>query len=598
MSGWDTSSTPSWDRPDGPEDSTQAFSAPDPDPGTGASDTWSAPPPEFFPDYGQQQEPPRPGFGQQSDLPRRGRHHASVPDAAYGQDPSSGQEAPYPQDAASGTDASSGADAGYGQDATPRQDSAATSWDRLGGRASGGRPPWEDGPGQDLGQVPARPRFVGPEPSRGDSGRSGFDAPEVGTRGDGRPGRTPDRTEVSRDPGRRDPATGRPGWGQQPPSGEGHPDREAAARRDPALQDFFAPQQPRHAAPPSGNGRRVPGATLAGSGLPGSGQPRGQGLPPANGGGPRTDGFGRGPRTDGFRGGPRTDGFGGGPRTDGFRGGPRTDGFGGGPRTDGFGGGPRTDGSGRGQDAPAVPPRRAGTRPPRTPEHAPDRAPVLGGRGRLIAIAVVVVVAIIVGVVLLTHKSSPSTTGATSTPTVTHSAKPKPSATKPAAPPAATGPLYTLSTPATAGPYPMGQDPQFLAAAKTTSGTIVLAVSSGGGGTVQGGPVSASYQLPTGGQVMEFVGYQGTFNPAKVATILKSLGKDPNSYSAGPHGGVLGCANTPTSPSGAVCVWSTTSTLGVVEFFNAAGPETLTTAQAKGAADVVQLRSGVEKAKS
>ncbi len=113
---------------------------------------------------------------------------------------------------------------------------------------------------------------------------------------------------------------------------------------------------------------------------------------------------------------------------------------------------------------------------------------------------------------------------------------------------------------------------------------------------MKGNPASAAYQLPLG-QVITFVGYQGTFTPAKVATILATLGSDPHTYPAGPNGGMLGCANTPataTVTSGAVCVWATTSTLGVTEFFSSTGPEALTTSQSKGADDTVKLRADVE----
>ena len=47
----------------------------------------------------------------------------------------------------------------------------------------------------------------------------------------------------------------------------------------------------------------------------------------------------------------------------------------------------------------------------------------------------------------------------------------------------------------------------------------------------------------------------------------------------------------------AVCVWVTTSTLGVTEFFDG-GPEVLTVAQSKGAEDTVALRASVETRKS
>ena len=142
----------------------------------------------------------------------------------------------------------------------------------------------------------------------------------------------------------------------------------------------------------------------------------------------------------------------------------------------------------------------------------------------------------------------------------------------------------------------MGQDPHFLATATATAEQIVTSVKSGGGGTATGNPVSAAYQLPLG-QVITFVGYQGTFTPAKVATILASLGSDAHSYPAGPNGGMLGCANTQataTAASGAVCVWATSSTLGITEFFSATGPEALIQSQSKGAADTVKLRADVE----
>jgi hypothetical protein len=143
----------------------------------------------------------------------------------------------------------------------------------------------------------------------------------------------------------------------------------------------------------------------------------------------------------------------------------------------------------------------------------------------------------------------------------------------------------------------LGQDPHFLATATDTAKQISEAMTSGHGGTVKGDPVSAAYRLPAA-QVITFVGYQGTFTPKEVMTVLASLGSDPNTYPAGPNGGTLGCANTKSTPSGAVCVWATASTLGVTEFFDANGPETLNASQSKGATDTVRLRADVEKKKS
>jgi hypothetical protein len=216
---------------------------------------------------------------------------------------------------------------------------------------------------------------------------------------------------------------------------------------------------------------------------------------------------------------------------------------------------------------------------------------------------VVVAVIIVVAVVLVTHKSGGSTPTAGNTPAggtaTTPAAKPSASkgsgtGTKTSGGTGATTAAYTLSTPTKAGGYPMGQDPQFLATATATAKQVSQAVTSGGGGTVKGNPVSAAYQLPAS-QVITFVGYKGTFTPAKVATILASLGSNPHSYSPGPNGGILGCANTTTAPSGAVCVWATSTTLGITEFFTATGPETLNAAQSKGATDTLKLRADVEK---
>jgi hypothetical protein len=223
----------------------------------------------------------------------------------------------------------------------------------------------------------------------------------------------------------------------------------------------------------------------------------------------------------------------------------------------------------------------------------------------IIAIVVVVIVVIVVAVVLLTHKTggSPSASntpagGAATTP----AAQPTSSKAGGSGTGKATGgsgtttPAYTLSTPSTAGGYPIGQDPNFLTTATATAQQVSAAVTSGGGGKVTGKAVSAAYQIPAQ-QVITFVGYQGSFTPAKVATILASLGSDSHVYPAGTFGGILGCANTTTAPDGAVCVWADSSTLGITEFFEASGPETLTpgTEQAKGGSDTVSIRDDVEK---
>jgi len=126
-------------------------------------------------------------------------------------------------------------------------------------------------------------------------------------------------------------------------------------------------------------------------------------------------------------------------------------------------------------------------------------------------------------------------------------------------------------------------------------------VASGGGGTVTGSPVSAPYRLPTGEQVVTFVGYRGTFNPAKVITSMGSYGTTDGTYADAKTGDSIACANTAATAdttSGAVCVWATATTLGITEFFDVSGPETLTVSQSKGASDAEKLRASVEHKQS
>jgi hypothetical protein len=226
-------------------------------------------------------------------------------------------------------------------------------------------------------------------------------------------------------------------------------------------------------------------------------------------------------------------------------------------------------------------------------------------------VCAVVVVVIAAGAYLLTHKSNGSNAANGTAPTVGASTPAAPTASAKAKAKAkaaanshvsgsATTDGWLLSTPSVAGGYPIGTDPDFLATTTTTATSIEQSAVSGGGGTVTGKPVAASYTLPDE-QTIEFVGYQGTFNPKTVMTNLGSFGSSEGTYGAGPHGGEMACANVPataTAASGGVCVWVSTTTLGVTEFFAQSGPEVLTVAQSKGAEDTVALRSSVETRKS
>ena len=608
MSGWDVSSTPTWGSEDGPEDTQgfrgqgdgsrdfgQEYGAQDfgrggpssppagfPEVGGGfpGESPVGGPPPEFFgQDYDQDQDsgpavfPKRTPGRSLQDLPRRDPRSrpTSVPSDSYGQGNGYGQEPSYggqgngyaqepsyggqdnghPQEPSYAQESSYGRDNAYGQEGGAfGQDWGGSGADQADGWGANGQ---EDDGG--WGRPAGRSAAPWEEPSQqgpgyGDADGPGFGQQDFGgqdyTRQAPRPGFIPNDNAGQDFPGQDFPGQE---VGPQEMSGFNRQDRDTVARMDPALQDFFAPQR--------GGGS---------GGYPDQGRP---GEPRDPRYRPSFDGWDEPGRSQAPRNGT-------GPRSTGT--GPRPTGTG--PRP--MGTGPRPMPRGPRRDDPDPEPRRG-----------------LGTRG-LIAIGAVVAVIIVIGVVVFMHKSGGTPT-ASNTPAASTAPAAKPSAgtargtgSGTAAGGGATTAAYTLSTPATAGGYPMGQDPHFLATATATAKQISAAVTTGGGGTVKGNPVSAAYQLPAS-QVITFVGYQGTFTPAKVETILGSLGSDPHTYPAGANGGILGCANSTTTPSGAVCVWATSSTLGITEFYTATGPETLNAAQSKGADDTVKLRAGVEK---
>ena len=97
---------------------------------------------------------------------------------------------------------------------------------------------------------------------------------------------------------------------------------------------------------------------------------------------------------------------------------------------------------------------------------------------------------------------------------------------------------------------------------------------------------------------MSFAGYEGTFNPAKVLASLGQVGQGGQAYPAGAHGGDLACIPSAGTPGGTVCVWVTTTTLGVTEFFASTGAPENVTNQSKAAQDTVNFRADAEAAKS
>jgi hypothetical protein len=615
MSGWDTPSRPTWDPQDGPEDSTQAFPASD---GSGADDRWSwaagsdsgwgraadgqdagradlgrldrrepAFPPEAngFPP-GQDDFPPdRNGFpadrnGFPPDQNGFPPDRNGFPPDRNGFPPDQNGFPPeangFPPDGASSPPPSGF----FTQQFEQRQPGATLAGRGLPGpgryvtgpqASARDEPPWP-GPAR---QESARQESARPEYGRGvENGRTGeYGRPDLGRADLDRPG---GQDFPRRDPGRADftaysTYSGQPDQAEQAPPPGNRGDGELAARMDPALQDFFAPTKP----DPRYSSAGRPSEVAQPLGLPGPGRPglRQSGPQRADPGQePPRGGNGRGPRRPGRAAGAWEDpaGYPTGPHPVQRR--------------------PGSPGGGRDE----------------------DDSPLGGRRNLIIAIAAVLVIVVVVGGYLVLKPSGNNNTNASggstpttsaSTPASSPAATPKSSAVKS---PNVTGSgssagAYLLSTPSTAAGYPIGADPHFLATATTTVATIEQSGVAGGGGTVTGSPVSASYTLPDE-QTIEFVGYQGTFDPTKVMANLASYGSSEATYPAGPNGGELACANTTataSTPSGAVCVWVTKSTLGFTEFFTQAnGPEALNSAQAKGAEDTVNLRASVETLKS
>jgi hypothetical protein len=88
-----------------------------------------------------------------------------------------------------------------------------------------------------------------------------------------------------------------------------------------------------------------------------------------------------------------------------------------------------------------------------------------------------------------------------------------------------------------------------------------------------------------------FVGFNGTFDPAAVIKAAQSELVSSRVVSAGPHGGDMVCGyNTSTGSDASECVWVTPTTLGEVQYLQAATPS-----KYAGAATLaLQVRNAVE----
>ena len=88
-----------------------------------------------------------------------------------------------------------------------------------------------------------------------------------------------------------------------------------------------------------------------------------------------------------------------------------------------------------------------------------------------------------------------------------------------------------------------------------------------------------------------FVGYNGTFKPTNLMNLVQKNLKSSRTVNAGPHGGKMVCGyNTSNNSVASECVWATTTTFGIVEYFRHGQPAKVTNASALA----LKVRAAVE----
>jgi hypothetical protein len=95
----------------------------------------------------------------------------------------------------------------------------------------------------------------------------------------------------------------------------------------------------------------------------------------------------------------------------------------------------------------------------------------------------------------------------------------------------------------------------------------------------------------SGFRAVDFIGYDGTFKPAKIIKFEQTQLVSTRMVNAGPHGGEMICGYShATGSDTSECVWVTTSTFGQVQF-----TEGSTFVKQQGAADIaLTVRQAVE----
>jgi hypothetical protein len=251
---------------------------------------------------------------------------------------------------------------------------------------------------------------------------------------------------------------------------------------------------------------------------------------------------------------------------------------------------------------------------PRGGRPAHDAEPGRQGRGKVLTWAIVGLAAaggIVFGAVELTHVTGGQTPapaaalGSTTAPV--DSAAPVDSVAATTAAPAPTPTAattvsgYVLAAPATAGGYTLKSPTSATVKAIGTAGVSELMTAvEAAGGQPSGNVVTGQY-LILGDQYLGYAGYNGTFSPATVLAAFKMGASNVTTEAAGPHGGVLGCGEvsvtSPAATSGTACVWATSTTIGMVEFYGNGGSALETVLHTKASADTMKFRAGVEATK-
>ena len=182
------------------------------------------------------------------------------------------------------------------------------------------------------------------------------------------------------------------------------------------------------------------------------------------------------------------------------------------------------------------------------------------------------VVGVVVIVLLVVHLTK---TGTGSTPTGGSTAS--------TSAPAAAGPAgaYQFTVVAKAGPYALNSTATrlFTNQAQSEASTVAAQIKGRGAGK-PGRYVIAVYDLgkvttagASGFKAAVFVGYDGTFNPAKVIKFEQTQLVSTRMVNPGPHGGEMICGYNRSSGSDASeCVWVTSTTFGQVEFIEGSTP--------------------------